>query len=128
MKRARLDWTDLRQKLWARSGGRCEVSGLPLDPLSWDAHHRRNKGMGGTYREDTDTLPNLLIVHPLVHNHRPDSIHGNPAWSRPLGYLLGKGLDELPPAVVPVKLHTGVWVVLTANGGYLPCPPSVLLP
>lgn len=84
--------------------------------------------MGGTYREDTDTLPNLLIVHPLVHNIRPDSIHGNPAWSRPLGYLLGKHHEQLPPMLVPVKLHSGVWVVLTENGGYLPCPPSVLLP
>jgi hypothetical protein len=122
MKRPRADWADLREKLWKRSGGRCEVSGVELDPLSWDAHHRRNKGMGGTYREDTDTLPNLLVTHPLVHNLSPDSVHGNPEWSRPLGYLLGKDHEEQPPALVPIKLHQVRWVLLTANGGYLPLP------
>lgn len=118
MKRARADWTDLRQRLWTRSGGRCEVSGVALDPLSWDAHHRRNKGMGGTYREDTDTLPNLLVTHPLVHNLRPDSIHGHPAWSRPRGYLLAKDTERLD--LVPVWLHGRVWTLLTPDGGYLP--------
>lgn len=117
MKRERADWADLREKLWMRSGGRCEVSGIPLDPLSWDAHHRRNKGMGGTYRENTDTLPNLLVTHPLVHNLRPDSVHGNPAWSAPLGYLLSKNIER--PELVPVKLHGRAWVLLTADGGYL---------
>lgn len=76
--------------------------------------------MGGTYREDTDTLPNLLVTHPLVHNLQPDSIHGNPAWSRPLGYLLPK--DTARPDLVPVLLHTGLWVLLTPGGGYLPMP------
>jgi hypothetical protein len=80
--------------------------------------------MGGTYREDTDTLPNLLVTHPLVHNLRPDSIHGNPTWSRPRGYLLSKNTERVD--LVPLELHTGAWVLLTANGGYLPCPPFVL--
>ena len=76
--------------------------------------------MGGTYREDTDTLPNLLVTHPLVHNLRPDSIHGNPAWSRPRGYLLPKDTEGLD--LVPFVLHGRVWVLPTVTGGYVHLP------
>jgi hypothetical protein len=59
--------------------------------------------MGGTYREDTDTLPNLLVTHPLVHNLRP-----------------AKDTERLD--LVPFVLQGRVWALLTPAGGYLTLP------
>jgi hypothetical protein len=116
-KRPPADWAKIRADLWERCKGLCEVSGQPLDPDTFDAHHRRNKGMGGTSRLDTDTLPNLLALLPFVHNLSPDSVHGAPAASRAHGYLIGK--DENRPDLVPVLLHGRRWVLLGQTGGYI---------
>jgi hypothetical protein len=124
MKRAKPNWSDLREALWERCGGVCEVSGQPLDRDTFDAHHRRNKGMGGTYRPDTDTLPNLLALAPFVHNLSPGSVHGNPDWSMPRGYLLHQGAANLH--LVPVLLHGKLWVMLTPTGLYAPVPAALL--
>jgi hypothetical protein len=114
----RLDWANIRKMLWERCGGRCEVSGLPLDAETFDAHHRRNKGMGGTSRPDRDAIWNLLALDPQVHNGGPLSVHGRRAWSEARGFLVPKGEDNVQ--VWPVKLHDRRWVYLTANGRYLP--------
>jgi len=116
MKRARADWPALREALWARSGGRCEVSGKPLDPDTFDAHHRRNKGMGGTCREDTDTLPNLLALDPQVHNGGPGSVHADRnGVSGPRGWLVSKlssePLDRVP-VLVALSENMRQWVLL----------------
>lgn len=37
----RTNWPKIREQLWERSGGRCEATGTPLDPETFDAHHRR---------------------------------------------------------------------------------------
>lgn len=111
------DWTAVRAALWERSGGRCEVSGVLLDPDSWDAHHRINKGMGGTRRAWRDDLTNLLALDPLVHNGGSMSVHGRRPWSEMRGYLLPK-LSLYPPHVMPVWLHGVRWVFLTAAGTY----------
>lgn len=113
----RLDWARLRAALWTRCGGRCEVSGIPLDRDTFDAHHRQNKGMGGTRRAHRDALSNLLALDPIVHNGGPLSVHGRRGWSQPRGYLLSK-LDPLPPAARPVLLHGARWVWLTDDGCY----------
>lgn len=99
-----------------RSGGYCEVSGLPLDPDTFDAHHRRSKGMGGDGRLNTDTLSNLLALDPQVHNGGPASVHGRGAWSQVRGYLVPKHHDY--PGMVPVLLHTGRRVLLLDDGSY----------
>src|SRR4051812_16008653 len=91
VKNAAPNWKMLRKALWERSAGYCEVSGLRLDPDTFDAHHRRNKGMGGTTRLDRDSLQNLLAVDPAVHNAAAAgarSIHASKTWSQPRGYLL----------------------------------------
>jgi len=115
-KRARADWPALRDALWTRSNGLCEVSGKPLDPTTFDAHHRRNKGMGGTYREDTDTLPNLLALDPIVHNGGPGSVHADRnGVSGPRGWLVSKLSSEpldLAPVLVALSPMIRQWVLL----------------
>jgi hypothetical protein len=115
MKRARADWPALRDALWTRSNGLCEVSGRPLDRDTFDAHHRRNKGMGGTYREDTDTLPNLLALDPIVHNGGPGSVHADRhGVSGPRGWLVSK-LSTVPldlqPVLIALSPNVRQWVL-----------------
>lgn len=111
----------MRTLLLQRSGGRCEVTGLPLDPDTFDAHHRRPKGMGGTYRLDTDTLPNLLALRPDVHNGPPDAVHMRRGWSEEHGYLLP--LSVPLAAAWPVLLFGTRWVyLLRAAPWYMDVP------
>lgn len=121
----RPNWTVIREALWQRSGGRCEVSGIPLDPDTFDAHHRRNKGMGGTDRDDRDALTNLLALDPAVHNGGPSSVHGSRRVSQARGYLLPKHVDY--PGMWPVLLHGRRWVLLGGDGRYYPAPASLRL-
>lgn len=107
----------LREAAYQRAGGRCEVSGIPLDIDTFDLHHRRPKGMGGTLRPDTDTLGNVLALHPDVHNGGPSSVHGRRGWSEERGYLLPQ--REALAARWPVWLHGQRWVILGAAGGYI---------
>lgn len=104
--------------MWDRSGGRCEASGLPLDPDTFDAHHRRNKGMGGTSRADTDDLDNLIALDPGVHNGGPASVHGRRTWSEQHGYLVPKDVDR--PGLTPVLQWGRRWVELTKDGRAIP--------
>lgn len=87
-------------------------------------HHRRPGGHGGTVRPGQHDVTNLLALLPEVHNLRPDSVHGAPAWSRPRGYLISNSHPD--PALVPVLLHGGRWVLLTRDGGYRDVPERVL--
>lgn len=119
-KRPAPNWKIIREKLWKRSEGLCEVSGLPLNPDTFDAHHRRNKGMGGTYRPDTDSLSNLLALDPDVHNGGPQSVHGRRPWSEERGYLLPKDLERA--VTWPVLIHGRRWVYLLSTGEYRDIP------
>lgn len=110
----------LRNAAYERAGGLSEVSGLPLPPDGFELHHRRNKGMGGTSRTDTDTLPNVLVMLPREHNMHLDSVHDRPTWARSCGYLLGK--DVARPAAWPVLLAGARWVLLGDDGLYHPLP------
>jgi hypothetical protein len=112
--------SEKRPQVWRRCGGLCEVSGRPLDYYTFDMHHRRNKGMGGTSRPDRDDIENLLALEPEVHNGGPQSVHGNPLWSKPRGYLISKNADW--PGGYPVWLHQLRWVLLGADGAYWPLP------
>jgi hypothetical protein len=118
--------SDQREPLWERCRGRCEVSGQPLDFDTFDMHHRRNKGMGGTSREDVDELWNLLALDPAVHNGGPDSVHGRREWSEDRGYLVPKGVDEvvlwpvLLGGLLPERFQR--WVLLGGEGGYWAVP------
>lgn len=118
---------DQRTPLWERCGGLCEVSGRALDFDTFDMHHRRNKGMGGTSRADVHELWNLLALDPAVHNGGPHSIHGRRRWSQERGYLVPKHTRNVELAMWPVWLHGRGWVLLSQITGYLPLPPGVAL-
>lgn len=77
--------------------------------------------MGGTTRPDTDTLPNLLALDPVVHNGGPSSVHGNRVISEQWGWLLplDRGDPRIWPALVRTDGAPGRWVLLTPDGGYL---------
>lgn len=115
-----------RMPLWERCGGRCEVSGAHLDYDTFDMHHRRNKGMGGTSRPDVDELWNLLALDPNIHNGGPMSVHGRRAWSEDRGYLVPKHVDEvvlwpvLLQGLLPERFQR--WVLLGGEGGYWTVP------
>jgi 5-methylcytosine-specific restriction protein A len=113
-KRPDPNWRQLRDTLWVRSDGFCEVSGRALDYETFDAHHRRPKGIGGTYREDTDTAANLLALDPEVHNGAPWSVHQLPSWSRPRGYLLRQHVEEA--TLEPLLYRGRTWMILDVEG------------
>jgi hypothetical protein len=114
-KRPAPNWKQLREQLWIRCNGYCEVSGIPLDFETFDAHHRRPKQMGGTYRLDTDTLVNLIALDPIVHNGSRNSVHQAPGWSRPRGYLLH---GNSQPVNQPLLLSGARWVRLRDDAAY----------
>lgn len=115
----RPDWKALRALLWERSEGHCEASGLPLDEDTFDAHHRRPKGMGGTSRDDRDAIWNLLALDPRVHNGGPTSVHAHRGVAEANGFLVPKHDN---PRHYPVHLHGQRWVLLTETGGYWHIP------
>jgi hypothetical protein len=112
----RINWGPIRELLWKRCGGLCEASGVPLDPDTFDVHHRRNKGMGGTSRPDRDAVWNLLALDPLVHNGGPQSVHGRRKWAEDRGFLVPKNMNRVQ--LWPVKLHDRTWVLLRPDGEY----------
>lgn len=118
--------SDARPLLWERCGGFCEVSGVRLNQDTFDIHHRRNKGMGGTSRDDVDALYNLLALDPHIHNGGPRSVHGRRDWSQARGYLIPK--DEDHPELWPVLLFRRAWMYLDSEGGYYPPPRLFAVP
>jgi len=113
------DLRALRHAAYQRAGGRCEITGqiLPGGPDGeWALHHRRLKGMGGTNRPATHTLPNVLALTHEIHNLATRSVHLDPAWSRPRGYLLRQ--DQIP-RLEPILLLGARPVLLDLTGHYL---------
>jgi hypothetical protein len=115
--------SEKRPQLWVRCRGRCEVTGRPLDYDTFDMHHRRRKGMGGTSRPDRDNIENLLALDPDVHHI---VVHGYPTYSMPRGYLISTNADW--PGGYPVWLHRSRWVLLGADGDYWPLPSPLPAP
>lgn len=110
----------VREALWRRAHGRCEITGIPVTYEGFDAHHRRNKGMGGTSRPDRDWLSNLLCLDPLVHNGGPRSVHARRKWAEKNGYLVPKNVEWA--SMIPIRLCGRIWVYLTDDGQYAPPP------
>lgn len=97
--------------------------GVPLPSRdSTPTIYRRNKGMGGTSRSDTDTLPNLLALDPIVHNGGPGSVHDRRIASEANGWLVPK-LSVFVLSTIPAAVWVGPglrrYVLLTDQGGYV---------
>lgn len=74
-----------------RSKGLCEnaeMCGLPVNLGRPGAHfhHRQARAMGGSKGRNLDVAANLMLVHSACHSY----IHGNPAWSRGMGYIVSQ--------------------------------------
>jgi hypothetical protein len=121
---------ELRRIAWERQQGRCAVTGAPLGDLDgpWHLHHRRPGGRGGTRRANQQTPSNVLALLPRVHNFGAPgllldgvagrSVHGSPAWSKPLGLLVSSNVDD--PGSIPVRVAGLGFVFLLDDGGVLP--------
>ena len=84
----------LRNDLYERSSGHCEVAGEVLSH-SFAVHHRKRRSQGGT-----DEITNLMIVCHFHHNGGTHSIHAQPAMSYQRGWLVHEPDD---PAAVPMQ-------------------------
>lgn len=108
----------LRAAAYERARGRCEITGLILPggpDGEWALHHRRLKGMGGTNKPDTHTLPNLMALTHQAHNLGRPSAHLDVTWARERGYLVSQHKD---PRLVPILLYGRIEVTLGLDGEY----------
>ena len=103
-------WSAVRAVLWTRSGGRCEACGLHLDPATWQGHHRKLRARGGHH-----SATNALALCPACHTGAPYAVHRDVGAATFDGQIVPAHAD---PAVVPVRLYDGRWVLLTTDGGY----------
>jgi hypothetical protein len=117
---------ELRRIAYDRQRGLCAVTGAPLDWERDHLHHRRPGGRGGTSRANQQRPGNVVGLLARVHQFgapgllldgRVRSVHGDPAWSKPLGLLVSTNVDD--PGSVPVRLWNG-WCFLLDDGGVLP--------
>ena len=111
-----------------RDGWLCQVCGRNLAAAylrgDYSLQHRRNRGMGGSKRADTNGPANLLTTCGSATS--PGGCHAwieaNPVWAAEHGYRISQSQT---PAEVPVfTIHRG-WVLLDDHGGYAPtetCP------
>ena len=105
---------DVRQTVWERCAGYCEFCGKPLDPETWDFHHRQL----GTKLD--------LVVNGIAccHGCHLIGIHGNPQIARSQGFIISKYIKADEFSEVRLLLgggenpSRGKWVTLTSAGTY----------
>lgn len=112
---------DIRERVLARSGYRCENCGVGIKgPAGYSLQHRCARRMGGTKDARINAPSNLAVLcgsattacHGLAE--RRDTLMGD----------RGYWLRFLPDAIwVPVRLFTREWVHLADSGLYMPCDP-----
>jgi hypothetical protein len=131
-----VDWDMVLHLLVVRSGQRCEARtpwcfGKRMGKSGPDGylhdltrgqvsiHHRRPRGMGGTDRPDTHTLPNLMLLcgsgtigcHGFIESHRQVALDR--------GYLLPKEGPLSVPAARPLVTPGGRLVFLDYAPSYV---------
>lgn len=89
------EWAAATLQLHHRARGRCECCGTALPPGIGVRHHRQLRSQGGV-----DAMGNLLLLLPDHHTR----IHGNPAWARAHGFIVGMAAD---PALTPITTCPG---------------------
>jgi len=108
---------EVRTAVHARSGGRCEICGIPLQAGWRSIQHRKRRSQGGPH--DVTNLLDVCGPNASAGCHfRADAGMGRHS----MGWQVAREFD---PAVVPVLLADRRWVLLTADGGYeaAPMPP-----
>lgn len=96
---------DLRDALFRRCGGNCELCGQRLTP-GWEWHHRKRRSQGGK-----DEVSNGLALHPMCHRR----VHGHVAWAEEVGFPVR---STRTPRLVRLALHGRTWVRLCGDGTY----------
>ncbi len=128
------DWDWVTMMLMTRSGSRCEIQSPECLGGQWgdltglrrgmrSFHHRRPRGMGGTSRDDVDSLAALVNTcgHGTIGCHRYTEIHRTWALSRGLLVPNNGSGDAVDPAKVHLVLPSGRRVLLDPAGMvYLP--------
>lgn len=89
-----------------RAQGKCELCGLRAS--SYQLHHRRPRGMGGSKRTETGAAANALLLHPKCHTW----VERNRKEAMNYGFLVSQW-DE--PKDIPVY-RARQWVLLSDNG------------
>jgi hypothetical protein len=107
-----------RALVLARAGHRCESCGAHLIGKPYNLHHRQARGMGGTRAALAHSPVNLLALCGRGnHSGCHALVHTNVTEARGAGMLVRRAAD---PSRIPVTLHDGRTVLLTADGTYTP--------
>lgn len=96
----------VRKQVLSRASGHCERCGQLS--FTYEHHHRRPRGMGGSKADTTNGPANCLLLCPGCHRE----VEGNRADALRFGWLVRQGQE---PAEVPV-FRRGTWVTLTEDG------------
>ena len=91
----------------ARAKQSCEVCGGVVG--SFQIHHRRPRGMGGSKIEIVGSASNGVLVHPACHTR----IESNRNEARSNGWLVYQ-TDN--PSLIPFKTYDDNWVILNEDG------------
>lgn len=97
----------LRELIYERSGGYCELCCYPLAD-SWAIHHRKLRSQGGQ-----DEAVNLVALHHWCHNLGTKSVHLNPKESTERGYIVPSWGN---PKEIPICPDDQIKLMLFENG------------
>lgn len=98
-------WRSVKAKVAYRDGGLCRYCGQP----GTDVHHRRARGMGGTWDSISVMMPGLILLCRKDHSY----YETHPDLAREVGLRLDAGDD---PVTVPVTDIFGSRVFLEVDG------------
>lgn len=95
---------EIRNAVFARAEGICDMCGLGLSKGDWECHHRKLRSQGGP-----DTMSNLIALDQRCHTRA----HGNPDWAKENGFIVPPWRD---PENWPVNRYLRVWQQPTDRG------------
>lgn len=102
----------LREQLWQRCNGYCEVCGFPLEKENYALHHRKLRSRGGK-----DEIANVMALHHKCHNLGTNSVHLNPKWATENGFMVS-AYDT--PDLIWVSTPNGGKIYLSNDGTVKP--------
>jgi hypothetical protein len=105
---------ELRDAIFTRAGGYCDLCRKRLPVDTWQCHHRLLRSRGGT-----DSLVNLIALHTNCHTW----IHNHPTWADDNGFMVPTHHD---PLVWPVHRWQLAWMAPGATWEIAPPHPDQL--